>query len=343
MSQPVHAVLVGVAAAAALALIWVLAGPLLTIFAGLLVASLLDAIVRGLRQVVPLPRAPLVVAVSLGLFALAAVGLSFGGMGLWDSLDQLVRMLNRQAREIYLQLNATNTTSSDLMPDDPAAMLADFLPSSAGIFSSVQFLFGSTIGLVSNLVVILFLGIFFAVAPHHYRDGLLRLLPKRVRPEIRAAFDTAGATMRGWLVTQMVTMTIVGTLIGLLLWSLGNPNALLLGLLSGLLNFVPFLGPIFAAVPVLMTLATQDMTALAIGALGLLVIQNLEGYILTPLLQERIISLPPAWSLSTMLVMGALFGIPGVALATPFFAVARSLTMSLYVEPERAGADPPLD
>ena len=92
-----------------------------------------------------------------------------------------------------------------------------------------------------------------------------------------------------------------------------------------------------------MTLATQDMTTLIIGVGGLLLIQNLEGYVLTPMLQARIISLPPAWSLCMMLVMGALFGLPGVALATPLFAVIRSLTLSLYVEPQRAGAGPPLE
>ncbi|MBS3850388.1 AI-2E family transporter [Devosia sp. BSSL-BM10] len=342
MSEPVRAVLIGVAATVGLAMVWLLAGPLLTIFAGLLVAALLDAIVRGIRRVVPLPQAPLVIVVSLAIVGLTATGLSFGGMGLWRSVDELVQMLRLQAGEIYQQL-ASFGSGSDLLPDDPGAMLADFMPSSAGVFSSAQFLFGSTMGLVSNAVVIVFLGIFFALAPGRYRDGLLRMVPASAREEARRAMDGTGHTLRGWLVTQMVTMMVVGTLMGGLLLALGVPNAILLGVLAGLLNFVPFLGPLFSAVPVLMTLATQDMTTLIIGVGGLLLIQNLEGYVLTPMLQARIISLPPAWSLCMMLVMGALFGLPGVALATPLFAVIRSLTLSLYVEPQRAGAGPPLE
>ena len=341
MSEPVRAVLLGIGLAVALALIWLLGGTLLTIFAGLLVASLLDAIVRGIGRVAPLPRPLLVIAVSLTIFVLAALGLSLGGVSLWRSVDQLIGMLTTQARALYTQFGSLSTTS-DLLPDDPNVVLRGLLPNPAGVLSSAQFLFGNTLGLMSNLVVIIFLGIFFAIMPDRYRDGILRLVPRQARGEIRTALDDTGATMRGWLVTQMITMGVVGTLVGLLLWALGTPNALLLGVLAGLLNFIPFLGPLFAAVPVLMTLAAQDMTTLIIGAVGMFAIQNLEGYVLTPVLQARIIALPPAWSLCVMLVMGALFGLPDVALATPFFAVARTLTLSLYVQPERAGAGPPL-
>ncbi|MGV8832743.1 MAG: AI-2E family transporter [Devosia sp.] len=342
MSEPVRAVIVGACIIVALALVWLLAGPLLTIFAGLLVASLLDAIVRALRQIVPLPRAALVIAVSLSAFVLALVGLSLGGMSLWVSIDQLISMLSTQASNLYDQFRSLST-ASDFLPDDPNVMLRGLLPNPAGVLSSAQFVFGNTMGLVSNLVVIMFLGIFFAIMPGRYRDGIMRLVPRSARVDLTAALNQTGHTMRGWLVTQLITMSVVGTLVGALLWALGSPNAVLLGVLAGLLNFVPFLGPLFSAVPVLMTLATQDMNTLILGAAGLLVIQNLEGYVLTPLLQARIISLPPAWSLCIMLIMGALFGLPGVALATPFFAVARSLTLSLYVQPQRAGAGPPLD
>ena len=342
MSEPVRAVLVGIGVVVALALIWLLAAPLLTIFAGLLVAALLDAIVRALGRLAPLPRPLLVIAVSLSIFLVVLAGLSLGGMSLWQSVDQLIGVISGQARALYARFGSLSTTS-DFLPDDPNVVLRGLLPNPAGVLSSAQFLFGSTLGLMSNLVVIVFLGIFFAIMPDRYRDGMLRLVPRQSRADIGAALDETGNAMRGWLVTQMITMSVVGTLVGTLLWVLGSPNAVLLGVLAGLLNFVPFLGPLFAAVPVLMTLAAQDMTTLIVGAAGMFAIQNLEGYVLTPLLQARIIALPPAWSLCIMLIMGALFGLPGVALATPFFAVARTLMVSLYVRPERAGAGPLLD
>ncbi len=138
------------------------------------------------------------------------------------------------------------------------------------------------------------------------------------------------------MVTQIAVMVIVGTLVGTLLLVLGVPNAWILGLLAGALNFIPFLGPIFSAVPVLLTLAAMDTNTLVVGAVGLLLIQNLEGYVLTPMLQQRVIKLSPAWSLSIIAIMGSLFGLLGIALATPVYAVLRVLTLKLYVEPREA-------
>src|SRR5690554_1320767 len=169
-----------------------------------------------------------------------------------------------------------------------------------------------------------------------YRDGFLLLMPNRHRSKVRVALNAAGAALRGWMVTQLAMMVLIGLLVFGLLWALGIPNAPILGLLAGLLNFIPVLGPMLSAVPVLLTLASHDTNGLIIGAIGLLLIQNLEGYILTPMLQKRIIRLSPAWSLSVMAIMGSLFGIMGVALATPIFAVIRTLVLKLYVEPQEA-------
>jgi predicted PurR-regulated permease PerM len=212
-------------------------------------------------------------------------------------------------------------------------MMGNFLPDPGGLVSQAGSFFGSTVGVLSNVVVIIFLGLFFAINPATYRDGFLLLMPQRHRPLLMGALTETGSALRGWMVTQLAMMILIGTLVGLLLWVLGVPNALVLGILSGALNFVPFLGPIFSAVPVLLTLASESMNVLILGAVGLLLIQNLEGYILTPMLQQRIIKLSPAWSLSIMAVMGALFGITGIALATPVYAVARVLVLKLYVEP----------
>lgn len=185
-------------------------------------------------------------------------------------------------------------------------------------------------------MIILFLGLFFAINPIGYRDGFLLLIPSRHRGKVRDALDAAGATLRGWMVTQLAMMVLIGSLVFGLLWALGIPNAPILGLLSGMFNFISFLGPMFSAVPVLLTLASHDTNVLIMGAIGLLLIQNLEGYVLTPMLQKRIIRLSPAWSLSAMAIMGSLFGIMGVALATPIFAVTRTLVLKLYVEPSEA-------
>ncbi|MBD8066460.1 AI-2E family transporter [Devosia sp. PTR5] len=331
MHDRTRAITTGVLLAAALALAWVLTGSLLTIFAGILVASLLDAIVRQLARVLPLPHAALVILVTLAVFGTVIAGLSLGGMQLWQSVDDLVSMLIEQARQIYLELRRMIISIG--MVDNDQSLLADAMPDPAGLLAGMQTVFGSAVGAIANVVVIVFLGIFFALNPAGYRDGMLDLAPRHLQPRLRTALDAVGHTLRGWIVTQVIMMGVIGTLVGTLLWALGTPNALTLGVLAGALNFIPFLGPIISAVPVLLTLASQDMTTFLLGALGMLLIQNLEGYVLTPLMQQRVIHLPPAWSLCTMLIMGSLFGFFGVALATPAYAVIRTLTLRLYIEP----------
>ncbi|MFD2647858.1 AI-2E family transporter [Devosia albogilva] len=343
MAEGTRSILIGVVVAAALFLAWQISTILLLMFAGILIATLLDAIVHAIRKVVPAPRPLLVVGVAFCIFALLVVGLSLGGASLSQSVNQLWDMLSQQATRLYDRWREMQIGNGTVEEGDEGSLLSTILPGASELFSQAGSLFNLTLGIASNFVIITFLGLFFALNPAGYRDGFLLLLPRAQRKRLRAAFSATGEALRGWLVTQVAMMVLIGTLIFLLLTALDVPNAGLLGVLSGLLNFVPFLGPIISAVPVMLTLAAEDMTTLLLGAAGLLLIQNLEGYILTPMLQQRIIHLPPAWSLAVMAVMGALFGPLGIALATPIFAVARTLTNELYIDPREEDEATPLD
>ncbi|MHA6299534.1 AI-2E family transporter [Devosia sp. CAU 1758] len=336
MSNSTKSLLIGIAVVLTLLLAWQLSAILLLAFAGLLLAAVLDAIVRPLDSLLPIPRPLLVVAVALVIAGAIAASLSLGGASLWQGIDELWTMVMGQAGELYDEWGdeLDNTVSTQ----QGTSLMRSLLPDPTGLFSQASSLFGITLGVLGNIVIIAFLGLFFAIDPHGYRDGFLRLIPAGGRSRLKAALDAAGDTLRGWLITQLAVMVLIGVLVFTLLTLLGSSNALVLSLLAASLNFIPYLGPIVSAVPILLVLAGQDMTALWIGALGLLVIQNLEGYVITPLLQQGIIKLPPAWSLLVMAVMGALFGPMGVALATPFFAVARTLTQKLYIEPREGSA-----
>jgi len=330
MTEPTRAIVIGILVIAAMLLAWQLSGILLLVFAGMLVAALLDAAVRPLVRILPLPRPLIVALVALFLVGLIVVGLSWGGFSLWQGVDELWTMVSTRAIELYERVR---DELGDPLSNESNSLMQGLLPNPANVFSQAGSIFGVTLGVLGNIVIIGFLGLFFAIDPKAYRDGVLVLVPAAQRARWKAAFDHTGQTLRGWLVTQLAVMILIGLLVFTLLTLLGSSQALLLGLLAGALNFIPYLGPIISAVPVLLTLAGQDMTALWIGALGLLLIQNIEGYIITPLLQQRIIALPPAWSLTIMAIMGVLFGPMGVALATPLFAVSRTLTQKLYIEP----------
>lgn len=333
MTDLTRAILIGILAIATLLIAWQLSAILLLVFAGMLVAALLDAAVRPLDKILPLPRAMIVVLVTLLIAGLIAVGLSWGGFSLWQGVDELWSMISKRATELYERFGED---LGDQLSSEGNSLMQDLLPNPADLFSQAGSIFGLTLGVLGNIVIIGFLGLFFAINPAGYRDGVLVLIPAKHRLRWKDAFDHTGQTLRGWLVTQLAVMILIGCLVFTLLTLLGSPDALLLGLLAGFLNFIPYLGPVISAVPVLLTLAGQDMTALWIGALSLLLIQNIEGYVITPLVQQRIIELPPAWSLTIMAVMGVLFGPMGVALATPLFAVSRTLTQKLYIEPRDA-------
>lgn len=332
MTTSTRAIIAGILFAAGLLLAWHVSHSLLVIFAGLLVATVLDAAVRGLRHVLPAPRPVLLAIVAVVVAALLVSTFAFGGVSLWRSVLDLWDMLSSETARLYDQLVQLDLVSG-IDRSEIETAVREMLPDPAGVFNQASSLFGSTLGILGDVVVILFLGLFFAINPAGYRDGFLLLMPNQHRGRLLEALSATGESLRGWMVTQLALMVLIGSLVGVLLWALAVPNALILALLSGALNFIPFLGPIISAVPVLLVLAGQDGTTLLIGAIGLLLIQNLEGYVLTPMLQQRIIKLSPALSLSVMAILGSLFGIMGVALATPIFAVVRTLVLKLYVEP----------
>lgn len=327
------AFIVAILMAAGLILAWQVSHALLLIISGILISTVLDAAVRGLGRVLPAPRPVLLAMVTLAIASAFLTAMSVGGISLWRSLQDLWQLLIGEVERLYGELVQLGGVDSS----EIESILTNSLPDPGGVFNQASSIFGTTLGLLGDVVIVLFLGLFFAIAPIAYRDGFLLLIPNRHRGKVRDALDAAGAALRGWMITQLAMMVMIGSLVFGLLWALGIPNAPILGLLAGMFNFVPFLGPIISAVPVLLTLASHDFNVLILGALGLLLIQNLEGYILTPMLQKRTIRLSPAWSLSVMAIMGSLFGIMGVALATPIFAVTRTLVLKLYVEPREAG------
>jgi predicted PurR-regulated permease PerM len=165
-----------------------------------------------------------------------------------------------------------------------------------------------------------------------YRNGALRLLPPVRRPQVGRALDDAGRALRKWLVAQIIVMIAVGLMSGVGLAMLGVPLALSLGLLAGLLEFIPVVGPIVSAIPgVLLAFAKGPETALYVVILYV-VVQQIESNILTPLIQRWAVELPPVIALLSIVACGLLFGVMGVIFATPMAVVIMAMVQHLYVE-----------
>lgn len=330
-------ILAALGAGAGLFLAWQAAGTLLLLFAGLLFAALLDACVRGLERVLPIGRGWRL-AIVCALLLLGAGLLSvWGGYSLIQQADGLLDLITDQLRALRGGLREMGI-APPAGEGEQRTLLQRVLPDPGVLFGQAYSAFSAASGLLGNAVVVVFVGLFAAADPGLYRRGILALLPRERRPRVGEVLDEMAATLRWWLVGQLVAVVLIAlsTWAGLAL--IGMPGAFLLGVQSGLVNFIPYLGPVIAAVPIGLAAMAQG-TSMVVWALGVhLVIQTLEGYVLAPLIQRRAVDLPPVLSLAAVTAFGALFGALGVALATPLVAALKVAVVRLYVEDRLGGA-----
>lgn len=199
---------------------------------------------------------------------------------------------------------------------------------------SFKFLFpivSSIFGAVGGLVLVLFIAMYIGAQPGLYKEGILHLVPHRSRERAKEVVETLAVTLRQWLIARLIAMVLIGTLTGCALALLKVRGAAALGVLAGLLEFVPFFGPIVSAVPAL-GIALLDSPQKALYVLILyLVMQQLEGNVITPLLLERRLDIPPVLTVVAVAALGVVFGVIGMLIAEPLLAAVLVTTKMLYV------------
>src|SRR5690625_1829032 len=192
--------------------------------------------------------------------------------------------------------------------------------------------FKSTFGILGNIYIILYLGIFFTATPYLYKRGVISLIPTKGKEKANEVMNRLGFTLRSWFAGRIITMFAVFLLVtgGMLL--IGVPVPLALGFIAGLLNFIPNFGPLIALFPALLIGGANGnnlfvLIGIYIGA------QAIEGNLITPLVQKRLINIPPALIIIGQVILGLFGGVLGLALATPVMAILMVLVNSLYIEP----------
>lgn len=311
-----------------LALLWVAADVLLLGFAGVLLAVLLRGSANWLAARSPLGKGLSVTLVIIVLVLLVGAGIWIAASPVVREVDQLAETLVHSAA--YLQQRLLMYEWGEWLVEqaetiDWGSRRMDLVGKTTGALSTA-------FGTVINLVVIGFLGLYLAIQPHIYINGALRLVPSAVRPRFREVLHEMGRTLRNWLIGILCSMTIVGIMSGVGLWLLKVPFALALGVMAALLCFVPYLGPIMAAVPA-MLIAMIHGQEYALYVLALYFgIQMVEGYLLNPVIQQYAVSLPAALLLFAQVVMAILLGGLGVVLAAPIAATIMVAVKMLYVQ-----------
>ena len=190
----------------------------------------------------------------------------------------------------------------------------------------------STVEMFAGLLLILMMSLYIGADPDTYRNGILHLFPKRKRERIGEVLAAMATMLRKWLVTQLIAMVTIGVVSTVALLVLGVKAPFALGIIAGLLEFVPTVGPILSAVPaVAMGFLDSPEKALYVG-LAYLVIQQLEGHLLIPLLMKGGMDLPPVLTIVTQGLMALLFGFLGLMIAVPLLAAVMVPIKMLYVE-----------
>jgi predicted PurR-regulated permease PerM len=183
-----------------------------------------------------------------------------------------------------------------------------------------------------DLILILFLGVYFALDVSLYRDGALRLLPPRHRHRVGRVLDDAGEALQKWLLGQAIAMVTVGIVVGVGLALVGVPLAFALGALAAILEFVPVVGPILFSIPGLLLAFSKGPEMALYAFFVYLGVQQFEGNVLIPLIQRWAVELPPVVGLLAVVVGGLLLGVPGIVFATPLAVVIMRIVKHLYVE-----------
>jgi predicted PurR-regulated permease PerM len=309
--------------------VWRTSSSLLIIFAGVLFASFLDACARALGPVIPVGRAWRLTLVILLITALIVLGAIWGVGKVPEQARLLIRVMDAQLDVLQQRLLSVGV---DLFGPDGGRDFSRWFPDHDKLFGHAQTAVGTATSVLANTLIIVFLGLLFSFDPQSYRDGVVLLVKPSSRARVRAVLDEMGGVLRSWLVGQLIRIVLMTACVWLALYLLGLPGAFLLGLQAGLSNFVPYLGPILAAIPVGLV-AMPLGSSMLIWAVGIYTaIQSIEGYVVGPLIQRQAVELPPAWTLVAIVLCGSLFGVMGIALAMPLFAIGRVAVLRLYVE-----------
>lgn len=310
-----------------MAAVWASGQVVLLLLLSMLLALFLRELSRRLRRTLPVSPAWSVLIVSFTLLCL-------GGMTLWLMAPEITAQaegLVSHLPESWAQIQQRwghhpagkwLLRAQAEMPDAPMGAL---MSRATGIFNSV-------LGAGGGLLFVFFMSLYLALDPHRYKNGVLLLFPAPRRSRVEEIMDATAERLWQFLVAQGASMLVVFVMTTFGLWMIGMPVYLALGLLAGLLTFIPYLGPLLSFLPALLVAAASNGASVLSVTLLYGTVQLLESYLITPMMQRKIADLPPALTILVQGALGLYSGVLGVLLAAPLTAAGMVIVKMAYLE-----------
>ena len=310
--------------------LWAVPSIVLTVFAACLVAIAVDAVATPLASRARIPRIVALLAVVTAILAGMVATVLLAGPSLSSQMGVLAERIPNALDRVE-QWAASQSWLAPLVSaaPSPEALLED---ASRGVVGQVTGLFTGTIAGLAGAMIVLIMGVYLAWTPGIYVRGLLAIVPPAHRGRCHEVLGAIALALRWWLVGRFSAMALVAVLTALGLTVIGVGPVIVLALIAGVLTFVPYLGPILALVPAVLVASTEDGRAIVsvVALYGL--IQFIENNAATPLIQNRAVALPPAALIAAQLLMGVLFGLLGILLATPLAVALIVAVQMLWVQ-----------
>lgn len=344
---PVPTILTTFAVALTFLLVWKLSFVLLMGFAAILLGIAFRKTGNYLSRFTGIsPTVSVFIVLGAGALA-AALLVMIAGPQITQQMRQLVAAIPQAWQQVMDWLNSSaignflleRAQDSGQQGGDAAAggpggggAMGPFAGSVMSVFGVLRGTVNAVIGGLANLVLVVTVSIFLALNPGPYVQGVLRLVPMDHRGEAAGILREIGDKLWSWLAGQSLDMLIVAILTGGGLWLLDIPLALVLGIIAGLTNAIPFIGPFISGVPAVLFSLTQGPQDALYVLLLFVAVQQLEGNVIMPLIQRRAAGLPPVMTIFGVIGFGVLFGLPGILVAAPLMVVAMVLVQRLYIE-----------
>jgi predicted PurR-regulated permease PerM len=304
-------------------LLWFLFDVILIVIGAILVAVLLHLVAEPFTRWARLPQTVALICSGLLTAAVVAGAGYLFGTQVDAELNDVVQRANSAVTNIMHQLQASQS----------GKVILQHIQGGGG-FSLPSFLsnlFSVSISFFEAVVITVIGGFYLAAQPALYRSGLAKLFPRRMREEVNETLDDIAIGLRLWLIGQLIQMLLIGGLTTLAVWFIDLPSPLALGVIAGFAEFVPYIGPLIAAVPAILVASTQGLNSVLWTVLAYLIIHQIEGNLIVPLIQRQLIYIPPAVMLLGIVTILFVFGGVSVIFAGPIAVIVFIAIKKLYV------------